>query len=177
MGGAAVNAVRWLLGAMLLAAIAPLFASHGGPARANAASLPAWPHEFEGRPLMPVALTAEQRRLLADFPGAAARFSDGERDILMRWVTQPTRRLHPAEDCYRGWGFAVADSKIRADRDARRWRCFEVTRDGVTRQVCEQIRDGEGTSFTDVSSWYWDATLQKTQAPWLVVTVASAGSR
>ncbi|HEX6398070.1 MAG TPA: hypothetical protein VFZ95_11645 [Steroidobacteraceae bacterium] len=169
-----MNAIRGLLLAMVMAAIAPLFASHAIDARPSAGSLPAWPHEFEGRPLTPVALSAEQGRLLADFPGAAARFSDGERDILMRWVTQPTRRLHPAEDCYRGWGFEVGGSKIRADRDGRRWRCFEVTRGGVTRQVCEQIRDGEGASYTDVSSWYWDATLNQTAAPWLVVTVANA---
>ncbi|HKU90892.1 MAG TPA: hypothetical protein VJP84_13960 [Steroidobacteraceae bacterium] len=172
-----MNAVRWLLAAMVLAAVAPLLASHADKAHASGGALPAWPHEFEGRPLTPIALTAEQGRLLADFPGAAARFSDGERDILMRWVTQPTRRLHPAEDCYRGWGFEVASSKIRADRDGRRWRCFEVTRDGVARQVCEQIRDADGANYTDVSSWYWDATLNRTQAPWLVVTVASAGAR
>lgn len=172
-----MNAVRWLLASMVLAAVAPLLGSHPGNAHAVAAMLPAWPHEFEGRPLTPVALTLEQGRLLRDFPGSAARFSDGERDILMRWVTQPTRRLHPAEDCYRGWGFQVAASKIRVDRDGRRWRCFEVTRDGLTRQVCEQIRDAEGASYTDVSSWYWDATLQRTQAPWLVVTVASAAGQ
>jgi len=172
-----VNAVRWLFAAMVLAAIAPLLASHADTSHASTGALPAWPHEFEGRPLTPVALTAEQSRLLADFPGAAARFSDGERDILMRWVTQPTRRLHPAEDCYRGWGFEDASSKIRADRDGRRWRCFEVTLDGVTRQVCDQIRDGDGANYTDVSSWYWDATLNRTHAPWLVVTVASAGAR
>jgi hypothetical protein len=172
-----VNALRWLLATMVLAAIAPLFASHPGGPHFDAAALPPWPHEFEGRPLVPVPLTREQRRLLEDFPGAAARFSDGERDILMRWVTQPTRRLHPAEDCYRGWGFGVAAAKIRSDRDGRRWRCFEVTRDGLTRQVCEQIRDEEGANYTDVSSWYWDATLQRTQAPWLVVTVASAAGQ
>jgi hypothetical protein len=169
-----MNAIRWLLTTMALAAIAPLFAAHPVGALAAAAPLPPWPHEFEGRPLTPVALTAEQSRLLGDFPGAAARFTDGQRDILMRWVTQPTRRLHPAEDCYRGWGFEVAASKIRADRDGRRWRCFEVTRAGVTHQVCEQIRDAEGANYTDVSSWYWDAALQRTQAPWLVVTVAGA---
>jgi len=170
-----VNAIRWLLLSVVLAAIAPLFPPHpvGAAAAAAAAAMPEWPHEFEGRPLTRVAFTADQTRLLRDFPGAAARFSDGERDLLMRWVTQPTRRLHPAEDCYRGWGFDVAAAKIRVDRDGRRWRCFEVKRGGLTRRVCEQIRDMEGSQYTDVSSWYWDATLQRTQAPWLVITVAS----
>jgi hypothetical protein len=169
-----VNAVRWLLATMVLATVAPLFASHGLRPHPASAPLPDWPHEFEGRPLTPVALTPGQTKFLGDFPGAAARFSDGERDILMRWVTQPTRRLHPAEDCYRGWGFTVAASKIRVDRDGRHWRCFEVSNQGVARQVCEQIRDDEGRNYTDVSSWYWDATLERTRAPWLVVTVASA---
>jgi hypothetical protein len=169
-----MNALRWLLAAMVVAAIAPLFAAPGGGAPGARAPLPAWPHELDGRPLTRVPLSAEQSRLLAGFPGDAARFVDGERDILMRWVTQPTRRLHPAEDCYRGWGFEVGPAKIRADRDGRRWRCFEVTRRGITRQVCEQIRDPDGSNYTDVSSWYWDATLQRTQGPWLVVTLAAA---
>lgn len=168
-----MNAVRWLLLTMVLASIAPLFASQRDGAASASGTLPAWPHEFEGRPLTPVTLTADESRFLGDFPGAVARFSDGEHDILMRWVTQPTRRLHPAEDCYRGWGFEIAPSRIRADRDGGRWRCFAATRGGTTRQVCEQIRDAEGAHFTDVSSWYWDATLRRTQAPWLVITVAA----
>jgi hypothetical protein len=165
--------LRWFLMAMVLAAVAPLFARHRSVEAATTA-LPPWPHEFEGRPLIPVPLPVEERRLLGDFPGSVARFTDGERDILLRWVNQPTRRLHPAEDCYRGWGFDVGAANVHADRDGNRWRCFEAVRDGVKRRVCEQIRDTEGVQFTDVSSWYWDATLQRSQGPWLVVTVAGA---
>lgn len=163
--------VPWLLACMLLAAIAPLLAPRGAPLMSTA--VPAWPHEYAGRPLRPVPLSEAESRFLSGFPGAAARFDDGERDILMRWVTQPTRRLHPAEDCYRGWGFEVAQSRIRADRDGIRWRCFTATRAGNSREVCEQIRDDDGGQFTDVSSWYWAAMLQRTTGPWLVTTVAS----
>jgi hypothetical protein len=162
--------LRWFLMALLLAAIAPLFANRHSVSQANV--LPPWPHEFEGRPLTAVPLPAAERRLLGDFPGSVARFTDGERDILLRWVSQPTRRLHPAEDCYRGWGFELGASNIHADRDGNRWRCFAATRAGVSRRVCEQIRDTEGAQYTDVSSWYWDATLQRSAAPWLVITVA-----
>jgi hypothetical protein len=167
-----MNAVRWLLVSMALAAAAPLLGSQRAHESPETPAPAAWPHEFEGRPLTAVKLGADESRFLGDFPGAVARFTDGERDILMRWVTQPTRRLHPAEDCYRGWGYDVSPSRIRSDRDGSRWRCFAASRAGATRQVCEQIRDREGAYFTDVSSWYWDATLQHTQAPWLVITVA-----
>jgi hypothetical protein len=168
-----MNPVRCLLLTIALAAIAPWFATQRGSAHSATLAIPPWPHEFDGRPLQPVALTAEEARFMGDFPGAVARFTDGESEILMRWVTQPTRKLHPAEDCYRAWGFELTTSRIRADRDGSRWRCFTAARNGGSRQVCEQIRDGEGAHFTDVSSWYWDATLQHSQAPWLVVTVAS----
>ena len=69
-----VNALRWLLASMVLAVIAPLFASHATQPRA--AVLPPWPHEFDGRPLVPVALAPGQSRLLEDFPGAAASAPD-----------------------------------------------------------------------------------------------------
>ena len=167
-----MNAARLLLFAMALAACAPLLAIH--PARdVDAAALPAWPHEFEGHPLAQLPLTADEQRFLGEFPGKVGHFTDGERDLLMRWVSQPTRKLHPAEDCYRGWGFEVAETRIRTDRDGSQWRCFAASRDGKRREVCEQIRDANGARFTDVSSWYWNATLERTAAPWMVVTVST----
>jgi hypothetical protein len=167
-----------LLVTMIFAASTPLLATriHTAPL---AADVPPWPHEFDGRPLAAVPLTDEERRLIGRFPGAVARFSDGERDLLMRWVTQPTRQLHPAEDCYRGWGFEVSQSRVRADRDGGHWRCFTASRQGQsgeveTREVCEQLRDLEGGFFTDVSSWYWASTLGRSRGPWLVTTVAES---
>ncbi len=160
-----------LLWVMLFAAVAPLLAVRA-PTANTAASVPAWPHEFDGKPLTAVKLTDEERRWIGGFPGSVGRFTDGERELLMRWVTQPTRRLHPAEDCYRGWGFEVSPSRVRADRDGSRWRCFTATRDGEPRQVCEQIRDTEGGFFTDVSSWYWASSFGRSQGPWLSISVA-----
>jgi len=140
-------------------------------AGSKATAVPPWPHEFQGRPLSPVTLSEQDGRFLTGFPGAVARFTDGERNFILRWVTQPTRKLHPAEDCYRGLGYDVGATRIHADRDGSRWRCFEVTRNGRTHSVCEQLRDLEGAHWTDVSSWYWAATLGETRGPWLVVTV------
>ena len=171
-----MNQLGGLSLAIALAACCPLLAPRiQGESREHA--VPAWPHEFDGKPLVSVNLGEDERRLLGSFPGAVARFSDGERELLMRWVTQPTRRLHPAEDCYRGWGFEVSQSRVRADRDGSRWRCFTATRvhsaENQAREVCEQIRDREGGFFTDVSSWYWAATMGRSVGPWLSVSVAA----
>jgi hypothetical protein len=160
-----------LLASVALAAVAPLFARHA-VAPPIGGKLPAWPHEFRGRPLIEVPMSIEERRFIGDFPGAVARFSDGENDIIMRWVSQPTRRLHPAEDCYRGWGYEVSQSRIHEDRDGTRWRCFTAFRVGRERDVCEQLSDADGRHFTDISAWYWAATLRRTTGPWLSTTVA-----
>jgi hypothetical protein len=160
-----------LLLSMAAAALAPLIAKHD-VLPADDARVREWPHEFRGHPLVRVPLDDDEQRFLKDFPGAVARFSDGEHDIIMRWVDQPTRRLHPAEDCYRGWGYELSESKIRADGDGTQWRCFTARNGGRERSVCEQLRDLEGAHFTDVSSWYWSATLGRTTGPWLVTTVS-----
>jgi hypothetical protein len=166
---------RALLLSALLAALVPLLANPAAGVRTVAT--PPWPHEFQGRPLTPLELSADERRLLADFPGAVARFTDGERELVMRWVTRATRQLHPAEDCYRAWGYTTTPARIRADRDGVRWRCFDARKGelGSTREICEEIRDPEGGHWTDVSAWYWAATLRRTAGPWLATTVASPG--
>jgi len=160
-----------LLLSMTAASLTPLFAARDVGHIANV-QVREWPHEFLGHPLIRVPLNHDEQRFLDDFPGAVARFSDGEHDIIMRWVDQPTRRLHPAEDCYRGWGYEVSESKIRRDGDGTQWRCFTARTGARERSVCEQVRDLEGTHFTDVSSWYWAATLGRTTGPWLVTTIS-----
>jgi hypothetical protein len=163
---------KLLILAMALATVTPLLGRQPTADAHPYVVLPAWPHEYQGEPLRRVAMSEEELRLLTEFPGTVAHFTDGRRDILMRWVTQATRRLHPAEDCYRAWGFDVAPPRIQPDRDGSRWRCFVATRNGVRREVCEQIRDAEGVYFSDVSAWYWSAMLDRSHGPWLVTTVA-----
>src|SRR4029450_10232740 len=91
------------------AAIAPVFSSDR--LRSGTDVVPAWPTHFQGTALQELPLNDREKSLLAGFPGAVARFTDGQRDIVMRWVTQPTRRLHPAEDCYRGLGYSIIASR------------------------------------------------------------------
>ena len=167
-----------LIGACLVAAIVPLWAWHGGQAATMPEVTPDWPPTFEGRPLEPLPISDDERRFLQEAAGAVQRFTDGSREIVMRWVTRPTRRLHPASDCYRGLGYTVSTAKVTRTDDGRQWRCFDVHRGDTNlddRHVCERIVDRDGHAWTDVSSWYWAASLDESRGPWLVTTVASAG--
>ncbi len=92
-----------------------------------------WPTHFRGQPLTQLAPTALEARFAHRFPGAVARFSDGEQLLIVRHVTRPTRLLHPASDCFRGAGYAIADTRAAVDAQGTRWRCFTATR-GIERR-------------------------------------------
>ncbi|MGE5605927.1 MAG: hypothetical protein ACM3YE_09570, partial [Bacteroidota bacterium] len=56
---------------------------------------PGWPRHFEGKPLNQLPLTNREREFAKDFPGCIGRFTDGNRELIIRWVTRDTRKLHP----------------------------------------------------------------------------------
>jgi hypothetical protein len=89
-----------LLLAAAVAALAP-FATRSSGAVASA-PFPGWPTHYDGRALTELPLTPREAGFTQDFPGRVGRFSDGQREIIIRWVGAPTRRLHPAADCFRG---------------------------------------------------------------------------
>lgn len=162
----------------VLAAIAPLLGIRAG-ARNGAESFPGWPRALEGRDLTELSLTERERRFAQDFPGRLARFTDGEREIIVRWVTQPTRTLHPAADCFRGVGYAIEPQPLRVDEAQERWGSFTAVRNAERLRVYERIYSANGVasevsnrSWSDVSSWYWAALLGRTHGPWWAITVA-----
>jgi hypothetical protein len=138
---------------------------------------PDWPTSFQGRELIRLPLTAPEQRWAADFPGAIARFTDGERQLIVRRVERPTRKLHPSADCLRGLGYRLDESRIEQDETKARWSCFLAENANGRRTVCERIHDEQGRQWTDVSAWYWDAVFERSRGPWWAVTVADgAGS-
>ncbi|QRY80554.1 exosortase Q [Pseudomonas sp. PDNC002] len=160
------------LGTLLLAMVWPLLAP--GSASANVSAPHEWPAQFEGRLLRPLALSPVEQRFAEDFPGQLGRFTDGQRSIVLRQVLRPTRKLHPAEDCFRAIGYRVEQTQLRKRVGAEGLqRCFVVTRDGVKLQVCDYIQDAAGQSFSDTSAWYWSALSGRSKGPWLAVTLAS----
>lgn len=135
-----------------------------------------WPLSFDGQALIPLALSPVEERFAAQFPGAIARFSAGSRTVVLREVERSTRRLHPAVDCYRGLGFAIDGERLERDAQERMWRCFTATREGRGLRVCERIVDANDHAYTDVSSWYWAASLARSDGPWRAITVAGPAS-
>jgi hypothetical protein len=162
---------RVLLFACALAAIVPLLGAR--PSTMPAGDFPEWPTHFAGKPLHTLSLGAREERFAADFPGRIGRFSDGEREIVIRWVSRETRKLHAASDCFRGIGYSITPRPLAVDKDGARWGTFVARRGEERLDVRERIYDAHGNQWTDVSAWYWAATTGKSQGPWWAVTIAS----
>ncbi len=154
--------------ACVVAAVTPLLPLGKKPKLLDHA-FPGWPSQFAHQPLP---LNQGELRFENEFPGRIGKFSDGTREIAIRWVTEPTRMLHPAADCLQGLGYAVTPQPLFIDAANQRWGCVLAVRHDQTIRVRERIYDGAGREWTDVSSWYWAALLSQTNGPWWAVTIA-----
>jgi hypothetical protein len=115
-------------------------------------------------------MSAREQRFARGFPGRIQTFTDGRRTLILRFVDRPTRRLHPARDCFRGAGYDLQPRPALARSDDR-WGRFEAARGGETLLVSERIEGPGGESWTDVSSWYWAAWTGWSRGPWWAITV------
>jgi hypothetical protein len=159
--------------AMILCAGAPLMAGRGAAASPDSMqAAPEWPRQWDGKPLRPLSMSSVEQRFANRFPGSIARMTDGEQVLVLRHVTQPTRMLHPATDCYRGLGYRVESAQLERDRDQQLRRCFIADNGNQRLRVCEQIVDADGQVFTDTSAWYWAALMQQSTGPWQAITAA-----
>jgi hypothetical protein len=165
-------AMAAILVAAAAAALAPLVAPPSGAASATEGNFPGWPSHYEGHTLTELPLTQRELAFLRDFPGRVGRFSDGRREIIIRWVGAPTRRLHPAVDCFRGSGYGVTPLPVGKDAAGAAMGCFRASHGADVLTVCELIRDERGTSWPDVSAWYWNSILGASAAPWWSFVVA-----
>ena len=153
-----------------LAALLPAFERDAAPASVE--SFPGWPTEWEGEPLRQVPLNARELQFNNNFPGRIAKFTDGRREMILRWVTQGTRQLHGSADCFRGMGYSVTPQPGINDGKRGMWSSFTAQRGEQRLLVRERITDGGGGEWTDVSAWYWSVLLKRSTGPWLAATVA-----
>ncbi len=156
--------------ACTLAGLAP-FLPPDSTAPQTSVAFPGWPAALAGRPLESHALSAREQRFARSLSGRIGRFTDGNREIVIRWVTRATRRLHPAADCFKGLGYTVRPTPLWTDADGNHWATIEVARGHDVFRVRERIHDCHGSAWTDVSSWYWAALLGTTEGPWWTITV------
>lgn len=143
-----------------LAAAAPALPRPGPAPQKHV--FPGWPRSFQGQALRELSLTPLEERFASGFPGRIARFTDGRREIVLRWVDAPTRLLHPAADCFRGAGHEVGEPRLHRDAEGRLWSEFRA---GPYR-VRERI-EGPAGSWTDPGAWSWSAG----EGPWWAWTV------
>jgi len=119
-------------------------------------------------------LTERELRFGADFPGQIGRFTDGRPEVIIRCVTEATRRLHPASDCFECIGFRVRPLPLHVAGDGSLWLSFIATRGNERLHVRERIYTDTGESWSDVSSWYWAAVRETSAGPWWAITLAEA---
>jgi hypothetical protein len=131
------------------------------------------PPGLQGQDLQRLALSPTEQRFSRNFPGTIARYGDGQREVIVRWVRSATRQLHPAADCFRGLGYAVESARLTIDAEQQTWRCFQARRGIRSKQICERIQDPFGRAWTDTSAWYWDAILGRSSGPWWAITIAT----
>lgn len=159
-----------LLGCAAIISLFPLlpFAHEEIPSNLSFAG---WPAQYDGSSLRNLNLNKQETEWLSGFPGKIGMFTDGRRTIVLRWVTQPTRQLHPSSDCYRAVGYSIKWKPLVNAGNGARWGRYEAHRGNENLLVKERIFDERGNSWSDVSSWYWSAFMKKSAAPWWMVTV------
>lgn len=166
---------RIFLIVLALAAAAPLLPKPELPRLTTAAEFPGWPANYEGQPLERMTPGPQDEWFARDFPGKVARFSAGDRQIVVRWVNSPTRRLHPANHCFAGAGYSLEPLPMRRGADGGLMSCFVARKGEEALNVCEQLRGASGRSWPDVSAWYWHAlTAPAPEAWWSYVIVERA---
>ncbi|PTY02796.1 hypothetical protein DB347_22885 [Opitutaceae bacterium EW11] len=152
-----------------LAAVLPWFsASRTRPETGT--RFPGWTQAPVRGDLSPGNLGPRERRFAEQFPGRVGVFEQGRVSWVIRWVDQPTRKLHPAGDCLRGAGFTVAPAPAWQDADGTIWASCTARRDSERYRVCERILDANGRVWADVSAWYWAALIGRSQGPWWALT-------
>jgi hypothetical protein len=160
-----------------LAALRPLMTKAISPAvETSAFGFPGWSVAPVPPGLAPLKLNPRDTQFARQFPGQIAAFTDGNSTWIVRWLAQPTRKLHPATDCLRATGYGVKPEPILAANGGTHWGVVTASRGNENLIIRERIIDAKGGEFTDVSAWFWAATFEKSSGPWWCVTRIESNS-
>lgn len=131
-----------------------------------------WPQSIDGQALTKLSLTERDKEFQNGFPGKFARFKTQSSEVLIRYVTNATRKLHPAADCLRGIGYQIKPLSAEKTRTNGVKSCVRADKDGKSIKVCEFIVGKEGQEFSDPSTWFWHAFFNPKAGPWYAFTVS-----
>jgi hypothetical protein len=157
----------------LLAAASPWVSGSmrsAGPAADE--MFPGWPAELDGMPLVAREMSEREAGFARGFPGRIGVFENGGRLVIVRWVTRATRKLHSSADCLRALGYGIEPGPL-FEAGGEQWGRFTAPREGSAWEVRERYFEdgGRGGAWSDVSAWYWGATLGSSEGPWWAVTI------
>ena len=131
---------------------------------------------FQGvtRPLRPLPPSEAEKAFSSGFPGTLSSHRWGDGQVILRRVGVATRRLHASRDCLRAAGFTATEAITVDLRDGSRWARFRAAKGDLRLTVHERIAsEGDGSTWTDVSAWYWSALGRPLNGPWRAETVIS----
>ena len=173
------SAVLALWAAMAVAGAAPLLtpwlrAEPLGAPTASATVFPGWPELYEGRPWVRITRNDRLSSVLARSTLTTGVFRQEGRWVVLRWIQQVSREVHPAADCFRARGYEVERSRLVRDARGATWSEFGVEREGQRWRVRERLLAENGSAWTDVSAWYWASVGRSSAGPWWAVTVIEA---
>ena len=155
----------------LVAAIIPFY-NPDSIALPELSTEPDWPVEYLSPDHKKTALSGKEKQFYKNFPGKMIKLSSGNTEYVIKWVTRPTRKLHPASDCYKGSGYSITPGPVKRDKNGNHWSSFTATKIKSNVLVKERIYNNSGQSWPDVSGWFWSALFNKNSGPWWVVTVS-----
>ena len=125
-------------------------------------------------PLRPLPSSLAEMAFAKSFPGTLSSHRWGDSQVILRRVTEATRRLHPSRDCLRAAGFATGDAITVTRPDGKQWSRFSAVRDGQRLLIHERIvSERDGSTWSDVSAWYWSALRHPLNGPWQAETMIS----
>lgn len=161
---------QWLV-VCLAAVLVPILAGTFVPPSEASGRFAGWVDEWDGAALKRIDFTWRERSFREGFPGQVAHFSDGRRELIMRYTERPTRKLLSAEECFREAGFRIAPLDSYTDGKGRNWSLFEASKFGESLRVSERVTDRRGREWPRVGSWYWAATFGWSPGPWWAITI------
>ena len=152
--------------ASLIIAIIPFFRNE---TKHQVKNIP-WPETILDSKITEVPLSHQDKIFLADFPGKVARFQSMNNEYILRYITRPSKKLHSSAVCLSSNAAEISYLPLWKDPQGRLWSQFDAKWRGRKLLVKEIILDKNDQSFSDASSWYWKAILNKSEGPWLSIT-------
>ncbi len=166
-----MRSIYFFITACFIAAVIPFYNSNSKELN-ELSTVPEWPVEYLSLKHQKTELTSKEKKFYQHFPGKIIKFSAKNTEYVIKWVTKPTRKLHPASDCYKGSGYAITSEPVYRDKNGKYWSSFNATKNKSKVIVKERIYNDSGQSWPDVSGWFWSALFNKNSGPWWVVIVS-----